>query len=270
MSNGLRQLITRHADLNNSLGMVILSSFDISTVQHLAQMDAVHMACMMQMVDSLSVLLRWRPERLSTAIQKLVDTAVEDTKKFAAGMEHDSARASALLIQQFPTVEANAKLFVASAYASNLLDDCQLNSVLEHLAASDRLAREGIAHLEQAAEILDNVPKPARLDGVSDDEQPAFVLKRASLIVRDMFVWRCFGMSMRMDTNKSIESFLSKHNMDGLRSRLLISFDKIRRATAKSLTGSTILRKAAEDQDSEAEEMVTDLDYGPPPGLELQ
>jgi hypothetical protein len=289
------QELLHGCDFNTGMVEAILASHQISNVSLISHLKGDFLNEVLETATAVSKAPRLRPG-LTDAITKLGETVqTEGNSNCGAtavcltagcvtdgGVTADGMTAGTLtdqsLLNPFPGVTAAAKALEAlTAAEENGMDRWRIDEALKELYESQRLASESAVCAGRALKTIDEFPNPKQVIGVPNEKQPLEVIKRAKLVVRDAYMWRCMGLALGMDSQLAMERiFKSTYSGQG-RAQIIQSFTKIRESTAKLLTGTgpkipatgAHAKRVRERKEDPFCKAATQTEIAPPPGLTL-
>ena len=118
----------------------------------------------------------------------------------------------------------------------NGMESFRVDAALKELWESRRLAEASVMAAWRALVIIDDYPNPEKVLEIKDpEEQPDWPIKQAKIAARDVFVWRCIGLVLGMDSKAALGPFFNTFGPGQTRAQLLTAFKKIREATVQLL-----------------------------------
>lgn len=197
-----------------------------------------------------------------------------------AGTMTDSSGGPRSLLDPVPGATAAAQalnaLKIAEGLESNAIESWRVDEALKELWESQRLASESAMCAWKALVIIDNFKNPDRVEGKKDEDQPDVPIKSAKRAMRDVYIWRCMGLVLGMDSLLALNPIFD--GAGETRPQLIQCFVKIRQSTANMLTGKSVavtppegshakrVRGRKEDRSCG---VATHTELAPPPGLSL-
>ena len=247
VSHALRLSLLSRTYLSKTIGELCCNAHDITTLEHLTHMDPKTHNDVLETVDAVSSLLRWRHGRLRGDCEAAIEEAKHRTRSSNMGFAQGAVggvTAGGTTSGDMPKPFANQFLLepwepatkatmgfkqLARACNTGLITEVQTEEVVQLLLQSEALAKQNHSLGQQTLCITDplqladevEVTNADHRDNPDDDQDDPEdvakddpeddvlkILKAAKKTVRDVVLWRIVGYVLGQDSREAMEACL--------------------------------------------------------------